>query len=242
VRRERHAIEESRRSDSNLGPLHYERTTSEERASTRGHDLAGNRSLSRPLPWTRVPAACPSSRTRFVPATPLESRRATDATRGQDLLHIALARRAGQPQRRFGRGAASEAASARPSTCLLRPSASWAVARSKLRFNQRAAARIRSDLGAFHPPRIPRRRWASSAVTSSASVISRAPPLEHLPNPRADLQRPVRDLSELANRRAPAWMRLAIGHDHTSPGGRSIRTLSVIRIAGSLEDSPEIQQ
>jgi len=29
---------------------------------------------------------------------------------------------------------------------------------------------------------------------------------------------------------------------HTSLGGRSIRTVSVIRIAGSFEDNPEIEQ
>ena len=48
----------SRRSDSNRGPLHYERTTTEGRASTRGHVRARSRRKSGSsveLPWTRVP-------------------------------------------------------------------------------------------------------------------------------------------------------------------------------------------
>jgi hypothetical protein len=60
------------------GALHYERTTSEGRASTRGHGRArSRRNLTgfAPLSVDAHARACPSSRTRFVPATPLESRR-----------------------------------------------------------------------------------------------------------------------------------------------------------------------
>lgn len=69
--RKRALVLGSRRPDSNLGPLHYEATTSEARPSTRGHGRSPNPGKRWILLLRRMDArACafPPSCTRFVPS------------------------------------------------------------------------------------------------------------------------------------------------------------------------------
>jgi hypothetical protein len=64
---------ESRRPDSNRGPLHYEGKTSEGRAGTRGYARAlscRKAGCFRALAIVARARRCPRRRTRFVPGTP----------------------------------------------------------------------------------------------------------------------------------------------------------------------------